>query len=155
MWLRYPGDVNEVAAFTQLSPAEAATRILAGADASWARRFAAEIDRREAAGRLERLTSRWQLSNAAAAEIFGVSRQAFSKWLANGPPAEREGPIADLDAATELLERYLRPDRIPAVVRRPASALGGQSLLQLARSGNSAEVLNAVRTMFDLRRVQP
>jgi len=147
--------MNDVAALTQLSPAEAATRILAGADASWARRFVAEVDRREAASRLDRLTSRWQISNAAAAEIFGVSRQAFSKWLANGPPADREGPIADLDAATELLERYLRVDRIPAVVRRESPALGGLSLLQLARTGKSAEVLSAVRTMFDLRRVQP
>jgi hypothetical protein len=147
--------MNEVAALTQLSPAEAATRILAGADQSWARRFVAEVDRQEATGRLERLTSRWQISNATAAEIFGVSRQAFSKWLAKGPPADREGPIADLDAVTELLERYLRPDRIPAVVRRAAPALGGRSILQLARTGDSAEVLRAVRTMFDLRRVQP
>jgi hypothetical protein len=147
--------VNEVATLTQLPPAEAASRILAGADRSWARRFVDEVDRQQATGRLQRLTSRWQISNAAAAEIFGVSRQAFSKWLTKGPPASREGAIADLDAATELLERYLRTERIPAVVRREAPALDGRSLLQLARTAPSAEVLEAVRTMFDLRRVQP
>lgn len=147
--------MNEVATLTQLPPAEAASRILAGADRSWARRFVDEVDRQQATGRLQRLTSRWQISNAAAAEIFGVSRQAFSKWLTKGPPASREGAIADLDAATELLERYLRPERIPAVVRREAPALDGRSLLQLARTAPSAEVLEAVRTMFDLRRVQP
>lgn len=67
----------------------------------------------------------------------------------------REPPIADLDAATDLLERYVRPDRIPAVVRREAPVLGGASLLDLARAGRTAEVLQSVRTMFDLRRVQP
>ena len=147
--------MNEVAALIELPPAEAATRILAGADRSWARRFVDEVDRQEAAGRLQRLTGRWQISKSVAAEIVGVSRQAFSKWVANGPPAGREGAIADLDAATELLERYLRPERIPAVIRRQAPALGGQSLLELARTGATDEVLSAVRTMFDLRRVQP
>ncbi len=147
--------MSDVAALTDLSPAEAVARILDGADESWARRFVAEVDRRGSMSRLERFTSRWRLSNAGAAEIFGVSRQAFSKWLSDGPPADREVPIADLDAATEILERYLRTDRIPAVVRREAPALGGRSLVQLARAGRTAEVLDAVRTMFDLRRVQP
>jgi hypothetical protein len=32
-WLQYPGLINDVAAVTQLPPAEGATRILVGADA--------------------------------------------------------------------------------------------------------------------------
>lgn len=147
--------MNEATALTALPPAEAAARVLEAADGPWARRFVAEVDRRESAARLTRFITRWRLSNAETAEMLGVSRQAFSKWLAQGPPPDREPPIADLDAATEILERYLRRDRIPAVVRREAPALGGRSLLQLARTGNTADVLDAVRTMFDLRRVQP
>lgn len=147
--------MRTVAALTELPPAEVVARLFDAADDEWARGFVAEVERRSATGRLERLTARWRLSNAAAAEVFGVSRQAFSKWLRDGPPAEREPPIADLDAATDLLERYVRADRIPAVVRREAPALGGTSLLAMARAGRTTEVLQAVRAMFDLRRVQP
>jgi hypothetical protein len=146
---------NDARALTQLTPAEAAERLLGMADEEWAQRFVAELDRQASTTRLRRLTTRWRLSNAEAATFFGVSRQAFSKWLADGAPAEREAQLADLDAATELLERYLRRDRIPAVVRRPAPALGGRSLLDLARAGGTAQVLASVREMFDLRRVQP
>jgi hypothetical protein len=56
-----------------------------------------------------------------------------------------------LATATDLLDRYLRRDRIPAVVRRPAEALGGRSLLEMAEAGQSAAVVTAVRQMFDLR----
>ena len=61
----------------------------------------------------------WDLSQAAAARRFHVSRQAFAKWLRQGAPAERATAVADLAAATDLLVRHLKRDRIPAVVRRP------------------------------------
>ena len=38
-----------------------------------------------------------------AARAFGISRQAVSKWFANGVPADRADTIADLGAATDLL----------------------------------------------------
>jgi hypothetical protein len=84
-----------------------------------------------------------------------VSRQAVSKWVLDGAPADRQGQLLELDAATELLERYVRPERIPAVVRRGAPTSDGSSLLDLAFQGRTAEVLTAVQIMFDLRRVQP
>jgi hypothetical protein len=147
--------VETTGALTDLPPEVAADRLLGSADAEWARRFAAEVDRRQAVGRLPALLARWRLSNAEAARLFGVSRQAFSKWLALGPPADREPAVADLDAAADLLERYLRPDRIPAVVRRPSAALGGRSLLAVAEDDGTHALLGAARAMFDLRRVQP
>jgi hypothetical protein len=63
--------------------------------------------------------------------------------------------VTALAAATDLLERYLKRENIPAVVRRTAPALGGRSLLQIAESGGAEEVLQRVKAMFDLRRVQP
>jgi hypothetical protein len=42
-------------------------------------------------------------------------------------PPERGTQVA----ATDVLERYLKRDRIPAVVRRPAPLLGGVSLVDL------------------------
>jgi len=87
--------------------------------------------------------------------MFGVSRQAVAKWMSDGVPPDRQVHLAELDSATELLERYVRPERIPAIVRRAAPALSGKSLLDLASQGQTAEVLEVVREMFDLRRVQP
>jgi len=87
--------------------------------------------------------------------MFGVSRQAVSKWFGNGIPAERAETLADLDAATDLLARKVKRERIPAVVRRSAQRLAGASLLELAEEGRHREVLEAVREMFDLRRIQP
>ena len=97
----------------------------------------------------------WDISAASVARIFGVSRQAVAKWRAGQVPADRAVAVSDLAAATDVLERYVRRDRIPAVVRRPAEMLGGGSLLQLAETGDTAQVRRQVAAMFDLRRVQP
>jgi hypothetical protein len=61
----------------------------------------------------------------------------------------------ELEAATERLGRYLKPNRMHSVVRRQASSLGGRTLLELVHNGRTAELLQAAREMFDLRRVQP
>jgi hypothetical protein len=61
----------------------------------------------------------------------------------------------DLAAATDELDRRVKRERIPAVVRRPASDLGGRSLLDLALDNRHVEVREAVARMFDLARVQP
>ena len=140
---------------TDLTPRAAADLVSTEADVAWARRFVDELDRRVRSEPLERILELWGLSNAAAARMFGVSRQAFGKWLSTGPPATRAAAVADLAAATDLLDRYVKRERIAAVVRRQAPALGGRSLLDLAESGDTAEVLTRTREMFDLRRVQP
>jgi hypothetical protein len=147
--------VKQSAALTEYPPKEAAARLLETAVRPWTREFLSELERKTSAGDLERIVSQWRLSNAEAASIFGVTRQAFSKWLHDGVPPEREPMVADLAATCELLVRYVRPERIPAVVRRPASALKNRSLLEMAKTGDTAGVLSAVRSMFDLRRVQP
>jgi len=121
----------------------------------WLRALTDELDRKVRAEPLERLMTLWALSGAEAGRVFGVSRQAFAKWLENGVPAERAPAVADLAAATDLLDRHVRRERIPAVVRREAERLGGRSLYEMACAGEHRAVLAAVRTMFDLGRVQP
>ena len=140
---------------TDMSPTEAAAAVLAEQDHEWTRSLVDELDRAVRSQPLERFVDLWGLSNAAAARVFGVSRQAFSKWLANGPPASRVGAVADLATATDILDRYVKRERIPAVVRRPAPLLGNISLLDHAASGDTRGVADAVVAMFDLRRVQP
>lgn len=135
---------------------DVAERLIAEApDMEWLRAVTDELDRAVRVNPLERLTRLWGLSNAEAARMFGVSRQAFSKWFDNGVPSDRATAVADLGAATDLLDRRIKRERIPAVVRRPAALLEGRSLYDLAREGRHAEVRRAVTEMLDLRRVQP
>lgn len=141
---------------TDLEPEEAAKTLLEQApDDRWALRVATEIERGASVHALEVVGQRWDLSKAAMARLFGVSRQAFSKWLTDKPAADRADDIAALITATEIMERHLRPERIAAVVRRPAEYLGGRSLLDVAKTDGPRAVLDVVRPMFDLRRVQP
>jgi hypothetical protein len=133
-----------------IDPRDAASRLVAEREGQrdWLDAFAAELDRRRAASSLARTLAVWQLSQAEAARLFGVSRQALGKWLELGVPADRAGAVADLAAATDLLVHYLQRDRIPAVVRRGADALDGLSLLELVGRGRTHEMLSACRAMF-------
>lgn len=135
--------------------AEARRLIARAPSQAWLREVADELDRAVRTSPLERLTKLWGLSNAEAARMFRVSRQAFSKWLEKGVPFDRAPAVADLDAATNILDRKLKRERIPAVVRRPAASLGGKSLYEIACEGRHREVREAVTEMFDLRRVRP
>jgi predicted transcriptional regulator len=134
---------------------EAERLIAAAPDLDWLRTLTDELDRALRQAPLERLVRLWGLSNAEAARMFGVSRQAFSKWLDAGVPADRVLAVTELDTATDVLDRRLKRERIAAVVRRPAAMLGGRSLYEMAMAGEHAEVRAAVASMFDLRRVQP
>ena len=142
-------------ALNTMTPKVAAATIAAAADPEWTRRFVDELDRTVRTEPLERFVELWGLSNSAAAAVFGVSRQAFSKWLKTGAPSDRAGAVADLAAATDGLDRYVKRERIPAVVRRPSPMLSDRSLLDLASDGETHRVAEAVDQMFDLRRVQP
>lgn len=140
---------------TSIAPQELAQEILASADREWVRELVDELDRQVRTEPLLRLTSLWGLSNSAAARIFGVSRQAFSKWLTNGPPADRVDDVGLVDNITSLLDRYVLRERIPAVVRRPAQRLSGRSLIETLESGEYRKGADVMAATFDLRRVQP
>ena len=121
----------------------------------WLRALADDLDRELRTEPLERFLVLWGLSASEAARVFGVSRQALSKWRQSGVPAGRTPALMDISEATDLLDRRVKRERIPAVVRRSAANLGGRSLLDLAYSGRHREVREAVAAMFDLRRFQP
>ena len=129
-------------------PGAAAARLLADHDDAWVSALTDELDRQLRAHRLERIMRLWGLSRTELGAMFGVSRQAVSKWLAHGVPPDRVVVVADVDAITDLLDRYLRRERIAAVVRRPAPRLGGRSLIELIAAGGSAEALDLTRQMF-------
>ena len=142
--------MSTLASLNKLTPEDAAEQVFAAhkTQREWLDEFSASLDRRRAGQSLARTLTVWDVSQSEAARLFGVSRQALSKWLAQGAPAERAQAIADLAAATDLLVRYLKRDRIPAVVRRPVSAANADSLVDLLGQGRTPELLALCRTMF-------
>ena len=120
----------------------------------WLAAFTGELASEALVDQLPRVVGIWGLSASEASRLFGVSRQAMSKWLTQGVPSERIETVAYLAAATDLLVRYLKLDRVPATVRRKASNLGDRSLLDLVAAGDSRGVLEACRAMFDFSAVQ-
>jgi hypothetical protein len=138
-----------------LAPDEMARELVESADVVWLRDLVDALDRRVRTEPLHRLTTLWDLSNAAAARLFGVSRQAFSKWLVSGPPADRVDDVTAVDDITSLLDRHVKRERIPAVVRRPSDRFGDQSIVTRLEAGDYRSTADLVRETFDLRRIQP
>ena len=147
--------MNRATAILDNNPEEAAEQIFAAHrhEGAWLDAFTQSLDRRRAGESLERTLLVWGVSQAEAARLLGVSRQAVGKWRAQGAPAARAKALADLAAATELLVRYLKRDRIPAVVRRPIPALAGVSLMDLLARGDTRALLRACRDMFRFENV--
>lgn len=140
----------------ELDPRHAAAAVAEAhrSDVGWLDEFAEYLDRHRTGQSLARVLAVWDLNQSQAAHLFGVSRQALSKWLVLGVPADRAEAVADLAAATDLLVRYLKRDRIPAVVRRPVAALENRSLLAVLAAGETRTLLRACRDMFRFDQAQ-
>lgn len=113
------------------------------------RRVHHALDDPHDADALKRLMTLFRLSKTELGELFGVSRQAVDQWLARGVPADRQEKLATVCAIADLLERKLKPDRIPGIARRPADAYGGKTMLGLIAEDRQDELLGLVRASFD------
>jgi predicted transcriptional regulator len=148
--------VRQLDDITDLDPREAASLVAATQEErrGWLDEFAEYLDRCRAGQSLARTLAVWGLSQSEAAPLFGVSRQAVSKWIDRGVPVERSEAVADLAAATDLLVHYLKRDRVPAVVRRPVARLSNRSFLDLLADGQTRAILTTCREMFAFERAQ-
>lgn len=111
-------------------------------------RIAVRLEQARVTNPLIRTMQLWNLSHADVAKMFDISRQSIAKWMNVGVPADRISAVADLAAATDILARHIKHERIPAVVRRRAPALDDRSLLELATGSETRAVLAACRSMF-------
>ena len=140
---------------TLRTPQEAVEQLMAEApDSIWLRAVVDVLDRHLRVRPLIRLQRVWGLSDAETARMFGISCQTLSWWRQHGIPPNQMPALADLSVATDALDRYVRRERIPAIVRRQAANLGNCSLYELACAGRHAELRAAVAKMFDLHRAQ-
>lgn len=145
--------VEKIANF---DPREAAEELLQtdAVDEAWLDTFLARLDRRRGDLSLARTLALWDLNESEAAQVLGISRKTLSQWCRQGIPSERILAIADLAAASDLLVRYVKRERIPAVVRRGIPVLDGVSLLDLLKQGRTGELLKGCRDMFDFEVAQ-
>lgn len=127
----------------------------ANGDPATLRELVDRLDAELGAAPLQRCARLWGVSTAQLGSMFDVSRQAAAKWMSDGPPAARADQVALLGEATDLLDRWIKRERIPAVVRRPADTLDGRSLLDLALDGEFRAVRDELVETFDLRRIGP
>ena len=98
---------------------------------------------------LEPLAAAWQLSVTDVARLFGVARQAVQQWLDAGVPSARQPKLAVILRIADLLDRNLVPERLPAVVRTPATAYDDRSILEAIADDDHETVLCAVERSFD------
>lgn len=95
--------------------------------------------------RLTFLIGAWHLSYASCGRMFGVTRQAVSKWVHSGYPSGRLVDIEELALPTELLAHKVGLDRVPLLVRQVITI--GDSILSVAEQGN----LGRAKAMLNMR----
>jgi hypothetical protein len=127
----------------------------AGGNPDILRRIVDRLDHELNASPLQRTVRLWDISATQLGQMFGISRQAASKWLLDGAPASRRDQVAVLGRATDLLDQWVKRERIPAVVRRPVEVLGGRTRLEVALAGEFDVLLAELRDTFDLTRIAP
>jgi DNA-binding XRE family transcriptional regulator len=98
---------------------------------------------------LEYLEQTFGLNRTEFAALFGVSRQAVDQWEERGVPAPKLPLIADLTVMAELLDRKLKPGRLPILVRQPSPAYDGRSFLEMVKLGRHRELREGLERAFD------
>ncbi len=89
-----------------------------------------------------------RVSRVELGRLFGVSRQAVTTWAATGVPSGRLRDLSLVMKVVSILSRRLAPGRTALVVRRPAAALGGRSVLDVLGE-DPDRALAAVEHAFD------
>lgn len=119
----------------------------------FAKQVAESIHEREQASPLRSAMDTFDLTSSDVADLIGVKRQAVDKWLLAGPPPERASKIAAIAEIGDILRHRLRDGLPVAVVRRPAEAYGGRTMLEVIAADEHEWLLRSVRESFDFRRV--
>lgn len=120
-----------------------------GSDAVRYRRLV-EIALRRMQPPLDQVRAMFELTTVEIGDLFGVSRQAVEQWERAGdvPPARRE-KLANVLSVGAVLERKLRPGRLPLVARRRADAYGGRTMLEMVRDNRDAELRELTEQALD------
>lgn len=92
--------------------------------------------------KLARIRSALGINSSELATLLHVSREAVRKWDRGGSiSSERWESIDQLYSDVERLHEYIKPENLPAVVRRKIPALNNQTPLGLLASYRANELL--------------
>lgn len=81
--------------------------------------------------------------------MFGMTVSHLEAPVPGKQPPGFTQKLAVVSEIAQLLATRLRPERIPQVVRRPADAFGGLSMLEAIAAGQHEAVLEETRASFD------
>lgn len=97
---------------------------------------------------LSEIRSIFGLSEHELADLFGVRRESVTGWRLNGIPQTRRASVERLLDLARVLDRDLKPERIPEIVRTHDDWLPhGTILATIAREGPDA-VYSYLRRLF-------
>jgi hypothetical protein len=113
------------------------------------------LDRELVTGPLERTGRLWDLSRDELGRVLGIDAEELARWVSDGPPSDRRTAVVLLGQVTDLLDRWIKRERIPAVVRRPVETLGGRSRLEVALAGQLEVLHDELSRTFDVHRIAP
>jgi hypothetical protein len=98
---------------------------------------------------LERIQRIFGLNITDLGRLFGVTRQAVTQWQTTEIPAARREKVSAVGSIADLLDSRLKTDRVPGVVRRPAAAYGGFTILEMIEESRQDIVAEQIRSSFD------
>ena len=121
-------------------------------DEAWLEAVSEQLNRRLPATSFARNLQVWNVNEEETARIFEVNSETVREWLEGELPSAIAQTVSDIGAATDLLTRHLKRDRIPAVVRRGMERYGGHSLMDMLMDGDTEKILTICRSMFEFER---
>jgi len=153
--LKLSGNVAVDIPIRQIFPEHAKTRAVIEPQAV-AYVFSAALDRHVSEQRvksyglkLELIRSRLGLSRAELARLIGVSREGLRQWEGGAAIAPDRWPTIDkLFGTVNSLITSIKPEALPAVVRRPVAALNNLTPLDWLMSQRHEELLKFYERLF-------
>lgn len=114
-------------------------------------RFASEQSNESQRYKLERIQSLLGLRPGEMTQLLDVSREGMRKWQAGGAMApERSSRVDDLYDLAIWLASHIRPEALPAFMRRNIQALGGETPFDWLRSRRWKELRRVYERVFSL-----
>ena len=89
------------------------------------------------------------LSSSEVAVLMGVNRPTIDEWLLNGVPSEHAAKLRALTEIADILDYRLRDGLAPDIVRRPADAYGGRTMLEVIANGEHEWLLQNTKDRFN------
>jgi len=98
---------------------------------------------------LDRTQRIFGISMTGLGRLFGVTRQAVAQWQSSEVPAARLAKVSTVGSIADLLDSQLKSDRVPGIVRRPATVYQGRSILEMIEENQHDAVIDQARSSFD------